>query len=89
MTAQARRKPKLLQAEMADVMVVLVTVTVALVIAVRARVIVATVSRAVILQTVASAPPVWVIPLSVPNAKPWNAPRCRCASWRPKPMARP
>jgi hypothetical protein len=58
-------------------------------IAVPARVIGATVSRVVISQTVASVPPVWAIPLSVPNAKPWNVPRCRCANWRPKPMARP
>jgi hypothetical protein len=31
----------------------------------------------------------WVMRLSAPNAKPWSAPRCRCASWPHKRTARP
>ena len=31
----------------------------------------------------------WVMRLSAPNAKPWSAPKCRCASWPHKHMARP
>ena len=31
----------------------------------------------------------WVMRLSAPNAKPWSAPKCRCASWPHKRMARP
>jgi hypothetical protein len=93
MTAQVRRKPKHLQAVMADAMAARVTATpdpaTAQAIVVPAQVIAATVSRVVISQTVASVRPVWAIPLSAPNAKPWSVPRCRCANWRPKPMARP
>ena len=32
---------------------------------------------------------VWVMRLSARNAKPWSAPKCRCASWPRKRMARP
>ena len=32
---------------------------------------------------------VWVIRLSAPSVKPWSAPKCRCASWPPRRMARP
>ena len=31
----------------------------------------------------------WVMRLFAPNAKPWSAPRCRCASWPRKRTARP
>ena len=37
-------------------------------------------------RTVARA---WVMRLSAPNAKPWSAPKCPCASWRHKRTARP
>lgn len=30
----------------------------------------------------------WVMPLSVRNAKPWSVPKCRCANWPRKPMAK-
>ena len=30
----------------------------------------------------------WVMPLSVRSAKPWNVPKCRCASWPHKPTAK-
>ena len=43
----------------------------------------------VILPTGVNLHRVWAIPPSVPSAKPWSVPKCRCASWRPKPMARP
>jgi hypothetical protein len=29
-----------------------------------------------------------VTPLSAPNAKPWSVPKCRCANWPHKPMAK-
>lgn len=29
-----------------------------------------------------------VMPLSVPNAKPWSVPKCPCANWPHKPMAK-
>lgn len=32
---------------------------------------------------------VWVMRHSVPNAKPWSAPKCRCANWPHKHTARP
>ena len=32
---------------------------------------------------------VWVMRLSARNAKPWSAPKCRCASWPLRPTARP
>jgi hypothetical protein len=32
---------------------------------------------------------VWVMRLSAPSAKPWSAPKCRCASWLRKHTARP
>ncbi len=41
------------------------------------------VARAV--KTVARA---WVMPLSVPSAMRWSAPRCRCANWPRKPTAK-
>ena len=31
----------------------------------------------------------WVMLLFAPNAKPWRGPRCRCANWPRKPMAKP
>lgn len=31
----------------------------------------------------------WVMRHSAPNARPWNAPKCRCASWPHKRTARP
>ncbi len=30
----------------------------------------------------------WVMPLSVRNAKPWSVPKCRCANWQRKRMAK-
>lgn len=30
----------------------------------------------------------WAMPLSVPNVKPWSVPKCRCANWPHKPMAK-
>ena len=33
--------------------------------------------------------PVWVMPLSAHNEKPWSVPKCRCANWQLKPMAKP
>ncbi len=32
---------------------------------------------------------VWVMRHSAPSAKPWSAPKCRCASWPHKHTARP
>jgi hypothetical protein len=40
-------------------------------------------------STVAIADRVWAMRLFVPSARRWNAPKCRCANWRPKPMAKP
>ena len=31
----------------------------------------------------------WAMRLSAPNAKPWSGPKCPCANWRHKRMARP
>ena len=31
---------------------------------------------------------VWAMPPSVRNEKPWIGPKCRCANWRRKPMAK-
>jgi hypothetical protein len=31
----------------------------------------------------------WEMRLSAPNAKPWSEPKCHCASWLLKRMARP
>ncbi len=98
--AQVKRKPKCLQAVMADAMAAQVIAMPVQVIAqaivpavrvtvVRARASEATVSRAVILRTVANVPRAWAIPPSVRNARPWSVPRCRCASWPHKPTARP
>ena len=30
----------------------------------------------------------WVMRLSAPNAKPWSVPKCPCANWPHKPMAK-
>ena len=38
---------------------------------------------------VKTAPRVWVMRHSAPSAKPWSAPKCRCASWPHKHTARP
>jgi len=100
MTAQAKRKPKRPQAVMADAMAVQVIAMPVRVIAqvivpavrvtvVRARASEASVSHGAILQTVANVPRAWAIPPSARNARPWSAPRCRCASWPHKPTARP
>ena len=100
MTAQAKRKPKRLQAVMADAMAVQVIAMPVRVIAqvivpavrvtvVRARASEVSVSHGVILRTVANVHRAWAIPPSARNARPWNAPRCRCASWLHKPTARP
>ena len=32
--------------------------------------------------------PVWATPLSVRSAKRWSAPKCLCANWQRKPMAK-
>jgi hypothetical protein len=32
--------------------------------------------------------PVWAMPPSARSVKPWSVPKCRCANWRHKPMAK-
>jgi hypothetical protein len=49
-------------------------------------VLVIAVLNAVRVKTVAR---VWVMRHSAPSAKPWSAPKCRCASWPHKHTARP
>ena len=93
MTVRAKRKPKRLQAVMADAMAVpaiaMPAREIAQAIVVPVRVTAATVSHGATLLTVANALRAWAIPLSVRNARPWSVPRCRCASWPHKPTARP
>ena len=45
--------------------------------------------RVAILPTVKIADHVWVMRPSAHSARPWSAPKCRCANWLPKPMAKP
>ena len=47
--------------------------------------------QAIVLETVPSDPtvaPVWAMPLSAPNALPWNQLKMRCVAWLHKPMAK-
>jgi hypothetical protein len=32
--------------------------------------------------------PAWAMPLSALSVKPWSVPKCRCANWRRRPMAK-
>ena len=32
--------------------------------------------------------PAWAMPLSALSVKPWSVPKCRCANWQRKPMAK-
>jgi hypothetical protein len=96
MTALAKRKQKLLQVAMAAVMADPVS-------AVRAPVVtgvpVARVIEAVTVLVTAvhavkavmfakTAGHAWAMLLSAPSAKPWSAPKCRCANWPRKRMAK-
>ena len=95
-TDLAKSARKRLPGAMADVMAVLASVVrdpavteaqvlAALVIAVlNAEVIVLAIAHPVRTEA-----PVWVMRHSAPNARPWNAPKCRCASWPHKRTVRP
>ena len=101
MTVLAKRKQKLLQVGMAAVMadpvsaarVRVVTGDRAALASVAVNVVgTVLVTGAGVVKAVISGKTgvrVWAMPLSVPSARPWNAPKCRCANWPHKPMAKP
>ena len=97
MTAQVKRKQKLCRVAMAAAMadpasaVRVPELTGALAaqvsVAVSALATAVVVAKAVI--SAKTAVRVWAMPLSVPSAKPWSAPKCRCANWPRKRTAKP
>jgi hypothetical protein len=92
-TVQAKRKQKLLLAAMAAAMAVLASaarVPVETVVPV-ARVIEAVTVLVTAVHAVMFAKTeghAWEMPLSVPSAKPWSVPKCRCANWPHKRTAK-
>jgi hypothetical protein len=93
MTVLAKRKQKLLQVAMADVMadpVSAARVPVGTVVPV-ARVIEAVTVLGTAVHAVMFAKTVghaWAMPPSVHSAKPWSVPKCRCANWLHKRTAK-
>jgi hypothetical protein len=93
MTVLAKRKQKLLQVAMADVMadpVSAARVPVGTVVPV-ARVIEAVTGLVTAVHAVMFAKTVghaWAMPPSVHSAKPWSVPKCRCANWPHKRTAK-
>jgi hypothetical protein len=93
MTVLAKRKQKLLQVAMADVMadpVSAARVPVGTVVPV-ARVIEAVTVLGTAVHAVMFAKTVghaWAMPPSAPSAKPWSVPKCRCANWPHKRTAK-
>ena len=95
-TGPAKSVPKRLPGATADVTVVQVSVVLAQVATAAqapAALVIAVLNAEVIVSVteprVKTAARDWVMRLSAPNAKPWSAPKCRCASWLHKRMARP
>lgn len=95
-TVLAKSAPKPLPGATADVMAALASAARAPgVTADQARAVLATVVLNAAATVLATAHPVkteahvWVMRLSARNAKPWSAPKCRCASWPLRRMARP
>ena len=95
-TGPAKSVPKRLPGATADVTVVQVSVVLAQVAtaaqAPAALVIAVLNAEAIVLVTevrVKTAARVWVMRHSAPSARPWSAPKCRCASWPRKHTARP
>jgi hypothetical protein len=95
-TALAKSAPKRLPGATADVMAVLESAVRAPgVTADQALAALATVALNAAATALAIAHPVkteahvWVMRLSARNGKPWSAPKCRCASWPLRRMARP
>lgn len=95
-TALAKSAPKRLPGATADVMAVLASAVRAPgVTADQALAALATVALNAAATVLATEHPVktgvhvWVMRLSARNAKPWSAPKCRCASWPLRRTARP
>lgn len=95
-TVLAKSAPKPLPGATADVMAALASavrapgVTADLALAASATVVLN--AAATVLATahpVKTGAHVWVMRLSARNAKPWSAPKCRCASWPLRPTAKP
>jgi hypothetical protein len=96
MTVLAKRKQKLLQVGMAAVMAdpvsaarvpVETVVPVARVIE-AVTVLVTAVHAVKAVMFAKTAGHAWAMPLSAPSAKPWSAPKCRCANWPHKRTAK-
>ena len=92
----AKSVPKRLPGATADVMVVQASVVLAQVATeaqAPAALVIAVLSEEVIVSVteprVKTAARDWVMRLSAPNAKPWSAPKCRCANWPRKRTAKP
>jgi hypothetical protein len=99
MTVRVKRKPKPLQVEMvvmaaatavraSGVPVRVATVDLAARVSVAETVLVTAVAVAKAVISAKTGVRVWAMPLSVPSAKPWSVPKCRCANWPHKPMAK-
>ena len=93
MTVLAKRKQKLLQVAMAAVMPDPVSAArvPAAIGAPAALVSVVATASVTVVHVVMSAKTVglaWAIPLSVRNEKPWSVPKCLCANWPHKRMAK-
>jgi hypothetical protein len=87
MTDLVKRKPNPLQGGMAAMVAVMPVLANGVRVLVETdSVSVAHVATAVI--SVKTGVLVWAMPPSVRNEKPWIGPKCRCANWRRKPMAK-